>query len=70
MTRFLLVLGLLLGGAALAGGVVHLVKVDAAGEVEFAPRIDSSAASWWLTRAKTVAESASTLDEAARLDPR
>ena len=70
MMRFFLVAGLLLGGAALAGGVVHLVEVDEAGEVAFAPRIDAAAFDWWFARAKSAAESGSTLDEAARLDPR
>ena len=70
MTRFLLVSALLLGGAALAGGVVQLVHVDPDGEVEFAPRVDTAALGWWLDRAKSVAESGSTLDEAARFDPR
>ena len=70
MTRFLLVLGLLLGGAALAGGVIHLVEVDAAGDVAFAPRIDTAALDWWVDRAKSMVAKASTLDEAARLDPR
>jgi hypothetical protein len=70
MMRFLVVLGLLLGGAALAGGVIHLVHVDDAGQVEFAPRIDTTAFGWWMNRVQGAVESASTLDEAARLETR
>ena len=70
MTRFFIVLGLLLGGAALAGGVVHLVNVDDTGQVEFAPRVDTAAFGWWMDRVQGAVEGASTLDEAARLETR
>ena len=65
MTKFLFVACFLLGTAALAGGVLHLVAKDEAGEVVFAPRIDTQALGWWMDRAETIAERASTLDEAA-----
>ena len=60
MTRFLLTACLLLGGAALAGGVVHLVKVDERGDVRFAPRVDQAALDYWTSRAKSLAAQATT----------
>ena len=70
MTKLLLLSVFLLGTAALAGGVLHLVATDDAGEVVFAPRVDARALGWWVQRAETLAEHASTLDEPASRDLR
>jgi len=70
VTKLLLTALFLLGTAALAGGVLHLVDVDEQGEVVFAPRVDARVLGWWADRAESLAESASTLDEAAAADLR
>ena len=70
MTKLLLTALFLLGTAALAGGVLHLVDVDERGDVVFSPRVDAQVLGWWADRAESLAESASTLDEAAAADVR
>ena len=65
MKRFLVVAGLLLGGAALAGGVVQLVRVDDAGRIEFAPRVNTDAFDAWVVEVEATVDKASTMDDAA-----
>ncbi len=74
VTKFLLLSTFLLGVAALACGVLHIVQLDERGDVVFAPRVDTAVLGWWVQRAETLAERGSavgeTLREAAALDAR
>jgi hypothetical protein len=70
VTKYLLLGCFLLAVGALAGGVLHLVDVDEKGDVVFAPRVDTAVLGWWADRAETLAEKASTLDEAAATELR
>ncbi len=58
MFRATLVTGFFLSVAALAGGVLRLTEVSTAGEVEFRPRIDRAALTWYVERAVEVIDEA------------
>ncbi len=53
--------------AALAGGVIRLVEVDEMGEVAFSPQFDSTALSWWRTRAESLVDRSGSLPSTSDL---
>mgnify|MGYP006969358413 FL=1 len=70
MRRAVLSLVLLTFTAAVAGGVLHLVAVDERGELTFEPLLDTTALSWWRTRANRVLEDLPSVELGAVTDAR